>query len=91
MATFRSLTHDKGTDHPCTHSIAFWPKPVIYAFCLFNLMVFIEHSHVLTLLLTLALSLWRFREHFYFTAWVPAVLHRWYVVRGASIAHVGYC
>ena len=73
------------------HSVAFWLKPVVCAFSLFPLTVFIEHSHVLTILPTLGLSLKRFQEHFCFTAWVPVVLHRRYVVRGASIAHVGYC
>ena len=89
--TYRSLTHDKGWISPYTHSVAFWLKPVVCAFSLFPLTMFIEHSHVLTILPTLGLSLKRFREHFSFTAWVPVVLHRRYVVRGASIAHVGYC
>ena len=91
MAPCPSLTHDKGLINPCTHSVAFWLKPAICAFSLFPLTVFIEYSHVLTLLPTLGLSLKRFREHFCFAAWVPVVIHRRYIVRGASIAHVEYC
>ena len=52
-----SLAHDKGQMNPCAHSIAFWPKPVVCAFSLLGVTVFIEHLHVLTLLPTLGLSL----------------------------------
>ena len=47
------IAHDKEEISPCSRCITFWFKPSISIFGLFALTMFIEHLHMLTLLLTL--------------------------------------
>jgi hypothetical protein len=58
------FAHDRKTTDPCTRRLAFWPKPFACVFSLSLLTTFFfGHSHMLTILSTLAFSRRHFREH----------------------------